>query len=131
MSRTSIEHTEGNGDPTIAPPPLQIQLEGELEHVLKRCPPFLTLPKALTRCPFSNLSRTGLVELIAPGPRNNFKPPVKAIYKKAHKHAQRGQWLIPAETLFRYLLGLTEDSTATFMATAKIRSDSQKTKANP
>jgi hypothetical protein len=62
-----------------------------------------------------------MMELIAPGERNNSKPPVKAIYKKSHKHAQRGQWLIPAENLFRYLLGLAAQSNETFVETAQAR----------
>ena len=102
------------------------EIEVQLERILARVPPIITLPRPKERCPFSSKSRTGLVELIAPCERNNFKPPVRAIYKRAHKYAQRGQWLIPAENLFRYLLGLTEHSTDEYLATVKARAEAKK-----
>jgi len=104
------------------------ELERQLERILARVPPLLTLPKPKTRCPYTNESRTSLVELIAPCERNNFKPPVKAIYKRAHRFAQRGQWLIPAENLFRYLLGLADHSAEDYMETAKTRTEARKNK---
>jgi hypothetical protein len=104
------------------------EIEVQLERILARVPPLLTLPKPKARCPYTNKSRTGLVELVAPCERNNFKPPVRAIYKRAHKYAQRGQWLIPAENLFRYLLGLAETSTDEYLATVKARADAKQTK---
>jgi hypothetical protein len=61
------------------------------------------------------------LELIAPCQRNDFKPPVKAIYRRSHKHAVRGRWLIPAEPLFRYLLSLSEDSAAVYQHLAQER----------
>ena len=106
----------------------QDDLEIQLERILARVPPLLTLPKPKARCPFTNKSRTGLVELVAPCERNGFKPPVKAIYKRAHKFAQRGQWLIPSENLFRYLLGLAEASTAEYLETAKARAEAKQEK---
>ena len=106
-------------------------LEIQLDRILARVPPLLKLPKPKTRCPYTNESRTGLVELIAPCKRNNFKPPVKAIYKRAHKYAQRGQWLIPAENLFRHLLGLAETSTDEYLETIKARAEAKQTKAEP
>jgi hypothetical protein len=102
------------------------EIEVQLERILARVPPLLTLPKPKARCPYTNKSRTGLVELIAPCERNNFKPPVKAIYKRAHKYAQRGQWLIPSENLFRHLLGLAELSTVEYLATVKARAEAKK-----
>lgn len=99
--------------------------EQQLERILARVPPLITLPRPKERCPFSSKSRTGLLELVAPCERNNFKPPVRAIYKRAHKFAQRGQWLIPSENLFRYLLGLTETSTEEFLKTAKVRAEAR------
>jgi hypothetical protein len=119
-----IKKSVGKSNPAVGADENEIQLE----RILDRVPPLLTLPKPKTRCPYSNESRTGLVELIAPCKRNNFKPPVKAIYKRAHKHAQRGQWLIPAENLFRYLLGLAETSTDEYLETFKARAEAKQTK---
>lgn len=104
------------------------EIEVQLERILARVPPLITLPRPKQRCPYTNKSRTGLVELIAPCKRNDFKPAVRAIYKRAHKFAQRGQWLIPAENLFRYLLGLAETSTAEYMETAKARAEAKQGK---
>jgi hypothetical protein len=105
------------------------ETENQLERILSRVPPLITLPRPAERCKWTGKSRTGLVELIAPCERNNFKPPVKAIYKRAHKFAQRGQWSIPAENLFRYLLGLAETSTDEYLKTAKAREEAKRTKA--
>jgi hypothetical protein len=102
---------------------------GELSKLQLIVPPLLTLPRPTERCKWTGKSRTGLVEMIAPCERNNFKPPVKAIYKRAHKYAQRGQWLIPSENLFRYLLGLAEHSTDEYLATVKARAETKQTKA--
>ena len=96
-------------------------VEQLLERVLTKVPPIIGLPKAGQKCPYTGKPRTFLVELIVPCERNGFKPPVKAIYKKAHRHAQRGIWLIPSENLFRYLLGLAEDSAQVFVETRKER----------
>lgn len=103
-------------------------LEQQLERVLTKVPPIIRLPKAKGRCPYTGRSRTGLLELVAPCARNNFKPPVKAIYRRAHKFAQRGQWLIPAENLFRHLLGLAEHSTDDYLQAAQLRADSRHNK---
>ena len=105
------------------------EIEVQLGRILDRVPPLLTLPRPKERCKWTGKSRTGLVELIAPCERNNFKPPVRAIYKRAHKFAQRGQWLIPSENLFRYLLGLAETSTDEYLATVKARAEAKQTKA--
>jgi hypothetical protein len=104
----------------------QSEVDRQLERVLARVPPIITLPKPKTRCPYTGRARTGLLELIAPCERNNFHPPVKAIYRRAHKYAQRGQWLIPAENLFRYLFGLAEHSTEDYLDTAKTRDEARK-----
>lgn len=79
--------------------------EAQLARILAKVPPILRLPKAGTRCPYTQLSRTGLSELVTPTRRNGGKPPVQARYQRAHRYAVRGVWLIPAEPLFRYLLG--------------------------
>jgi hypothetical protein len=100
-------------------------LDKVLEGILAKVPPLLSLPKAGQKCPYTTKSRTFLVELVAPCERNGFKPPVKAIYKKSHRHAQRGTWLIPSENLFRYLLGLAEDSVRVFINTREERTHSQ------
>lgn len=88
----------------VPPTQADASLEAELARTLARIPPILRLPKTGTRCPYTQLSRTGLSELISPTSRNGGKPPVRAIYQRAHRYAQRGIWLIPAETLFRYIL---------------------------
>ena len=87
--------------------PLESPLEEQLTRILQQVPPFLRLPAPGTRCPYSNLSRTGLVELIAPVERNGFRPPVVATYLKRNERARRGIWLIPSENLFRHLLSAT------------------------
>jgi hypothetical protein len=51
-----------------------------------------------------------LSELVTPTARNGGKPPVPAIYQRAHKYARRGIWLVPAESLFRFLLNLSASS---------------------
>jgi hypothetical protein len=135
METTQIRDAEGNGggftesfatpNPTAEPS----ELEQQLARILARVPPLITLPKPKARCRYTGESRTGLVELIAPCERNGFKPPVKAIYKRAHKYAQRGQWLIPAENLFRHLLGLAEHSTEDYLQTAKARVEAKQERA--
>jgi hypothetical protein len=104
-----------------APDKLPPDLEEHLERILSRVPPFFSLPKPKTRCPYTSESRTGLVELITPCERNRFNPPVKAIYKKSHKHAQRGRWLIPSENIFRYLLSLEGSSVGSYLEMSKAR----------
>ncbi|MHB8521849.1 MAG: hypothetical protein ACYDH9_13950 [Limisphaerales bacterium] len=103
--------------------------EQELGRILARVPPLIRLPKPKGRCPWTGESRTGLLELIAPGPRNGGKPVVRAIYKRGHKHAQRGVWLIPAEGLFRYLLGLGAETLAEVDAAKEERAASRKESA--
>ena len=96
-------------------------LEAQLSRILARVPPILTLPKPKQKCPYTAQSRTSLLELVAPGERNGHKPPVRAIYRRSHKHAVRGRWLIPAENLFRYLLSLEADSVAAYSQLAAER----------
>jgi hypothetical protein len=97
------------------------ELEGQLKKILERVPPFPRLPQPGRRCPHCGLSRTGMVELVAPLPRNDFSPPVEAIYRKRSERARRGIWLIPAENLFRYLLGLVATSRSSYEAMRKSR----------
>jgi hypothetical protein len=59
--------------------------------------------------------------VIAPCARNNFSPPVLAIYRKRSERARRGIWLIPSDSLFRYLLGLAANSSAAYTAMQKAR----------
>src|SRR6516165_5148670 len=106
-SRTKIRRA------SLAEPP---ELEGQLKKILERVPPLLRLPQPGRRCPHCGLSRTGMVELIAPVQRNNFSPPVEAIYRKRNERARRGIWLIPAENLFRYLFGLVASSRRSYEA---------------
>ena len=89
---------------TAEPGHLTPELERQLQTLLERVPPMLRLPPPRKRCPYTNLSRTSLCELIAPGPRNNFRPPVKANYLRRNERARRGTWLIPAEAIFRHVL---------------------------
>lgn len=97
------------------------ELETAVQRVLARVPPIITLPRAKQRCPYTGQSRTSLLELVAPCDRNGHHPPVKAIYRRSHRHAVRGRWLIPAENLFRYLLSLAEDSAETYSRLAAER----------
>lgn len=134
-TQTKNKNAERGGQELTAQPPAANggEIEVQLERILARVPPIITLPRPTERCKWTGKSRTGLVELIAPCERNNFKPPVKAIYKRAHKYAQRGQWLIPSENLFRYLLGLAEHSTDEYLATVKARAETKqiKTESQP
>ena len=95
--------------------------EQELERILQRVPPCLRLPAPGGKCPHSGYSRGSLYELIAPCERNAFKPPVKAIYRKAHPHAVRGTWTIISARLFRFLISLGENSASTFIELSKQR----------
>lgn len=95
--------------------------EEQLLRILERVPPIIALPSPKRRCPYTGQSRTSLMELVAPCPRNSNRPPVKAIYKRAHKYATRGRWLIPSENLFRYLLSLSENSTDAYLKLARER----------
>jgi hypothetical protein len=96
-------------------------LESQLARILARVPPIITLPKPKQKCPFTGQSRTSLLELVAPCERNGHKPPVRAIYRRSHKHAVRGRWLVPAENLFRHLLGLSEGSNDAYLKLAAER----------
>ena len=109
-------------DCTSSTPP-DHSLEEQLARILAKVPPILRLPPPGARCPYSQLSRTGLSELVTPTARNGGKPPVQAIYQRAHRYAQRGIWLIPAENLFRYLLGRAESSVAEFSRAEEERHD--------
>lgn len=110
-------------EPTTAPVVTQgaDDLEAQLARILARVPPIITLPKPKQKCPYTAQSRTSLLELVAPCERNGHKPPVRAIYRRSHKHAVRGRWLIPAENLFRYLLSLEADSVAAYSQLAAER----------
>lgn len=66
------------------------------------------------------LSPSAMVELVAPTKRNGGKPPVKAIYHKTNRYAQRGTWLIPSENLFRVLLTQAENSVQDFDEATKL-----------
>jgi hypothetical protein len=66
---------------------------------------WLRLPRPRTRCIISGLSRSSLVELVRPGPRNQFKPPVEARILK-RKGAARGIILVSQQSLLRFINGL-------------------------
>lgn len=113
MKATQTNYTEHDGqEPTFTVQAANCadNLEMELQRILKRVPPIITLPQPKERCPYTSQSRTSMLELVAPCERNGFTPPVRAIYRRSHKHAVRGRWLIPSENLFRYLLGLSAGS---------------------
>jgi hypothetical protein len=112
MLRETTEEGLAITAPAVVPDPQE--LESAVQRVLARVPPIITLPRAKQRCPYTGQSRTSLLELVAPCDRNGHRPPVKAIYRRSHKYAVRGRWLIPAENLFRYLLSLAEDSAETY-----------------
>ena len=96
-------------------------LEGQLDRILARVPPIITLPKPKQKCPFTGLSRSCFLTLIAPCDRNEHRPPVRAIYRRSHKHAVRGKWMVPSECVFRYLLSLEAGSVETYSKLAAER----------
>ena len=97
------------------------ELEAQLDRLLGRIPAIITLPKPKQKCPYTGQSRTALLEMVAPSEKNGGKPPVRASYRRSHKHATRGRWLIPAENLFRYILSLESESVAAYSELAAER----------
>jgi hypothetical protein len=70
-------------------------------------PAFIRLPKPGRECPFSHLSRTGLVNLCVPNKINGFKPPVRSIVlRQANPKSKRGARLVDYDSLIAYLRGL-------------------------
>ena len=136
MTATRKAKTGAKGDPandTTASCKLPLGIpvwESELGRILPRVPPIFRLPPPKARCPYSGLSRTGLLELIAPCERNGFKPPVRAIYRKSHRFAQRGVWQLLADPLFRHLLSVAEHSAEDYMAAVKARVGMREVKEN-
>lgn len=63
---------------------------------------WLRLPRAGQRCPVSGLSRSGLVELVRPCERNDYRPQVAARHLR-RKGTQRGVVLIEVASLRAYL----------------------------
>ena len=96
--------------PTKTQPPLapalnqSADVELQLENILRRVPPIIRLPRPKERCPYTGLSRTGLVELVSPCQRNGYRPPVPVAPLKRNERVRRGVYLIPAERIFRHLL---------------------------
>lgn len=66
---------------------------------------WLRLPRPGDRCHVSGLSRSTLVELVRPGIRNGFRPPVEAKHLK-RQGTSRGVVLINRASLLAYLDGL-------------------------
>jgi hypothetical protein len=66
-------------------------------------PIFIRLPAPKSRCPYTGLSRSALADLCVPSKANQFKPPVKSIAPKKHKHAKRAARLIDFESLVTWL----------------------------
>lgn len=69
-------------------------------------PSYIRLPRSGTRDPLSGLSRSALNALILPTRDNSFRPRVKSVVHKAHKHATRGTRLIVVASLLDYLRSL-------------------------
>jgi hypothetical protein len=108
--------TKNNLEPATVPAATNTvdDLDAQLGRLVARVPPIITLPKPKQKCPHTGMSRTCLLELIAPCERNGHNPPVRAIYRRSHKFAVRGKWHIPSENLFRYLLSLEAESVETY-----------------
>lgn len=66
---------------------------------------WMRLPRPVTRCSTSGLSRQSLAELVRPCARNNFTPPVEARLLK-RKGSKRGILLISRGSLLSYINGL-------------------------
>ena len=101
----------------------RILQQSELSRILDRVPPLLRAPRPKCRCPWTGKSRSSFLELVTPCARNNFDPPVKAIYQRAHKYATRGVWLVPSENLFRYLLSLQAGSKDAYLVSSAVRKE--------
>jgi hypothetical protein len=76
---------------------------------------WLRLPRPGSRCPVCGLSRSTLAELVRPGPRNDYAPPVESRLLK-RKGAARGVLLISRAALLAFINkqpapGQTEDAT--------------------
>ena len=104
-----------------APPVVDHLLEAKLARILASVPPIIRLPTQGERCPYTQLSRSAMAELVTPKQRNRHHPPVRAIYRRVHPNAQRGIWLIPAEDLFRYLFSLVDSSVEEYRAATEER----------
>lgn len=70
---------------------------------------WLRLPKPGTRCEVSGLSRTTLAELVCPGKKNGFQPPVAARFLK-RRNASRGIVLISRRSLLEFINALPSPS---------------------
>lgn len=73
---------------------------------------WIRLPRAGSRCPVSNLSRSTLAELVRPCLRNEYRPPVEARLLK-RKGATRGVLLISRESLLDFVNDLPPPESAT------------------
>jgi hypothetical protein len=120
-----MQHSAPPSDVNDAAIPLAAEpTEALLARILAQVPPIIRLPKPGTRCPYSQLSRTALSELVVPTARNRGKPPVLAIHHRSHRYAQRGIWLIPAENLFRYLLAPSTPPTGAIQTVTGVSTES-------
>ena len=63
---------------------------------------WIRLPRVGARCPISGLSRSSMAELVRPGPRNDYAPPVESRLLK-RKGAARGTLLVSRESLLAYI----------------------------
>jgi hypothetical protein len=66
-------------------------------------PLYIRLPRAGTRCPYTDLPRSTLKDLCVSTKANNYRPPVRSISLKKSKHAKRGVRLIDYQSLIAYL----------------------------
>jgi hypothetical protein len=95
----------------MSTPQLETQMAPHLEgrRPVFDQPTWLRLPRPRSRCPVSGLSRSSLVELVRPGPRNQFTPPVEGRVLK-RKGAARGIVLVSQQSLLNYINGLPKTS---------------------
>jgi hypothetical protein len=69
-------------------------------------PAFIRLPDAGTRCAYTGLSRSAVVNLCVPNKANGYRPKVRSVrLAKANAAANRGSRLIDYESLLAYLNG--------------------------
>ena len=87
-------------------PELQAKIQKMMDEIPRIDRPeektWMRLPRAGTRCPVSGLSRTGLIELCRPHPKNDNNPPVEAKILR-RKGTQRGVLLINRNSLLRHI----------------------------
>lgn len=77
----------------------------EAGHAIYNPTCWVRLPRPKQRCPITGLARSTLVEILRPGPRNDYRPPIASRVLK-RKGASRGIVLINRQSLLAYIDGL-------------------------